>query len=56
MLLCFDELIFIAVRFIGGAGSLPARQQFFRHAYSVLNDDANMPEDSDVIIQTEDNS
>ncbi|QJP70236.1 peptidase M23 [Burkholderia glumae] len=39
---------------VGGAGGLPARQQFFRYAYFMLNDDPNMPVDNELRIQVED--
>lgn len=39
---------------VGGAGGLPARRQFFRYAYFVLDDAAAMPMESGLIRQPED--
>ncbi|WP_420873191.1 glycoside hydrolase family 19 protein, partial [Paraburkholderia kururiensis] len=38
---------------VGGAGGLPARQQFFRYAYFILGDTPKMPTDSTLERQTE---
>ncbi|WP_042303127.1 hypothetical protein [Paraburkholderia kururiensis] len=38
---------------VGGAGGLPARQQFFRYAYFILGDTPRMPTDSTLERQTE---
>ncbi|WP_233176930.1 M23 family metallopeptidase [Ralstonia sp. ASV6] len=39
---------------VGGAGGLPARQQFFRYAYFILNDMPTMPVESGLRRQVED--
>jgi predicted chitinase len=38
---------------VGGAGGLPARQQFFRYAYFILGDTPKMPTDNTLERQTE---
>ncbi|CAM2192921.1 putative chitinase [Paraburkholderia kururiensis] len=38
---------------VGGAGGLPARQQFFRYAYFILGDTPRMPTDDTLERQTE---
>jgi hypothetical protein len=38
---------------VGGAGGLPARQQFFRYTYFILGDTLRMPTDSTLERQTE---
>ncbi|MEM5331027.1 hypothetical protein VSR34_31175 [Paraburkholderia sp. JHI2823] len=40
-------------RLVGGAGGLPARQQFFRYTYFILGDTLRMPTDSTLERQTE---
>jgi predicted chitinase len=43
-------------RLVGGAGGLPEREQFFRYAYFILNDVAQMPEGANLKLQTEDDT
>jgi predicted chitinase len=40
-------------RLVGGAGGLPARQQFFCYAYFILGDEPNMPTAGGLVRQTE---
>ncbi|MBK5164875.1 hypothetical protein IQ291_10980 [Burkholderia sp. R-70211] len=40
---------------VGGAGGLPARQQFFRYTYFILGDSPSMPAEAGLVRQTENN-
>lgn len=48
-----DADVSACFRLVGGAGGLSARQQFFRYAYFMLNDNPTMPADPLLKIQTE---
>ncbi|MBC8726650.1 hypothetical protein F6X37_35715 [Paraburkholderia sp. 31.1] len=48
-----DQDVQACFRLVGGAGGLPARQQFFRYAYFILNDVPIIPVEIGLVRQTE---